>query len=83
MKLLILAVMMVTVTPHAKQVTVHYEDLNLQQDSDVRVLYGRIQHAARELCAEEWQGEDKCREEAIRRAVEKVGNDPLRHLNDG
>lgn len=33
-------------------ISVSYQDLNLTNASDVRVLYGRLKHAARDVCGD-------------------------------
>ena len=72
----------------AKQVTVKFADLNLENEAGVEALYGRIRGAARNVCKDA-QGRSaaqhlqwtSCMSQAMDGAVASVGSDALSSLH--
>ena len=67
---------------------VSYQDLDLSSPQDAKVLYGRIDKAARRVC-QQWSGRElrqlnifrQCRQDAIANAVAEVNQGSLTALH--
>ena len=80
-------------TPHPDQVTtsvrVSYADLDIADAAGARTLYARIKSAAREACGPEpavldlrdAAGYNACYEQAVAKAVNRVGSEQLQALH--
>lgn len=64
----------------AHQTVIHYSDLDLSQDADVRVLYSRLQRGSDEVCGQYRDARDlrtkrqysACYQDTLARAVDSV-----------
>ena len=72
--------------PSSASITVKYADLNLASPSGARLLYGRIQAAAKSACAYFWfetdADEARCVQNTIANAVTKVNQPALTAVYD-
>lgn len=71
-----------------RSVAVRYGDLDLSREAGVRVLYGRLQAAAESVCGRDelrdlrrHQSWLECRDAALARAVDALGNARLAALH--
>ncbi len=73
--------------------TVSYADLNLENEEGVRVLYGRLQHASREMCDMASIGRPgylhlqsearQCYRDSLSNAVDEIDNENLFRIHAG
>jgi UrcA family protein len=69
---------------------VSYADLNLNKSADAQTLYARLRRAAENVCGDlrrkslqEMVVERECKESALERAVNEVGNRQLSDIHRG
>lgn len=67
---------------------VSYADLNLSESGDAQTLYSRLRRAAANVCEDthkkplsELVDQRECTENALSKAVEKVGSDTLKDIH--
>lgn len=73
------------------QVVVDYADLDLDSVAGNKALYARLSHAAARACGPEPESKDlrgrsdyrQCREEALAKAVDRIGSPELQALHTG
>ena len=74
--------------PH---VTVHYGDLNLNNNQGAKELYFRVHRAAKVVCGDEewdplyiemWRADQQCEQTALKRAVAQVNSPKLTAIYD-
>lgn len=75
-------------TPDAQRVDVHYQDLDISQPEDAKVLYRRIRQAARHVCNDPGFADlarrtrfQQCYESAVSNAVDSVNEQTLTALH--